>query len=338
MRTSLARLAGLCLALSTACSTEARDLVQRGPIGKGDSMQPGTPARFAPLPAPTTDDLTRVWVTPAGRIATSPLSRTTKRLYVREAGVWQQVPLPERAVRLAGDGEAIVVGLDVTSAWRLEGNSLSPLVDMSRDPLPNVGMTGLHVDASGTLYVSNDYYGGIARLGLGQDAPELAHHSVSWMWPLGPDDVVAGISSGAHRIRRYTGGRWADLAAWTDLAENPAHVRGGTEPKGLSQYGDAWGPDDQQVVLVWGTEELARITAGGVTRERVGGGRLFSVWGAAGELFVVGAGGLALHFDGTAWKPLPTDTAADLYFIRGQAGGRVVAVGAQGTVLELVRE
>ncbi|MCA9550130.1 MAG: hypothetical protein KC933_08850 [Myxococcales bacterium] len=66
---------------------------------------------------------------------------------------------------------------------------------------------------------------------------------------------------------------------------------------------------------------------------------LYSVWGAAADdVFAVGARGTVLHFDGTAWKGLPSSTARDLFSVVGSTdGATVVAVGSEGAMVVLRR-
>lgn len=65
-------------------------------------------------------------------------------------------------------------------------------------------------------------------------------------------------------------------------------------------------------------------------------GTFFKVWGAArDDVWVVGEKGMALHYDGSAWKIVATDGGPRLVTIHG-SGSEVVAVGGtnQGVVLE----
>jgi hypothetical protein len=60
---------------------------------------------------------------------------------------------------------------------------------------------------------------------------------------------------------------------------------------------------------------------------------LTGVWGrSASDVWVVGAGGLTLHWDGTAWSRVATDSYNNLRSISG-SGGVLRAVGEGGTIL-----
>ena len=63
-------------------------------------------------------------------------------------------------------------------------------------------------------------------------------------------------------------------------------------------------------------------------------GELLSVWGTSRQnVWTVGAGGQALHFDGCEWKELDTGTDKDLWWVFGFPGGPVFMVGEGGTSL-----
>jgi hypothetical protein len=68
-------------------------------------------------------------------------------------------------------------------------------------------------------------------------------------------------------------------------------------------------------------------------------GELLSVWGTGPkDVWTVGAGGQALHFDGCQWKTLDTGTQQDLWWVRGFKDGPVFMVGADGTALKYTPE
>ena len=65
---------------------------------------------------------------------------------------------------------------------------------------------------------------------------------------------------------------------------------------------------------------------------------LMSVWGRSEtDVFAVGSdlgqGPLVLHYDGSAWKRLPTSTTGHLWWVHGFADGPVLMGGAGGTIL-----
>jgi len=59
-----------------------------------------------------------------------------------------------------------------------------------------------------------------------------------------------------------------------------------------------------------------------------------AIWGTAkDDIYVVGDGGSAFHFDGAVWTEMSTPTNEILLDVWGFAGGPVFAVGANGTIL-----
>jgi photosystem II stability/assembly factor-like uncharacterized protein len=61
---------------------------------------------------------------------------------------------------------------------------------------------------------------------------------------------------------------------------------------------------------------------------------LRALWGSsANDVFAAGDNGTILHYDGTAWSPMQSDTTSHLYDLWGSSGGDVFAVGGGGTIL-----
>jgi len=59
-----------------------------------------------------------------------------------------------------------------------------------------------------------------------------------------------------------------------------------------------------------------------------------SVWGSsASDIWAVGSEGCVVHFDGKAWRQLPSITSHNLTAVAGAAADDVWAVGAEGVVL-----
>jgi hypothetical protein len=62
------------------------------------------------------------------------------------------------------------------------------------------------------------------------------------------------------------------------------------------------------------------------------------VWGRAkDDVYAVGSGGVALHYDGANWTTLETGTSRSLQSVFGDAHGHVFAAGLDGVVLILDR-
>ncbi|HZQ38989.1 MAG TPA: hypothetical protein VFD32_23895 [Dehalococcoidia bacterium] len=76
---------------------------------------------------------------------------------------------------------------------------------------------------------------------------------------------------------------------------------------------------------------------GGVDMSMPDGGGLVlppyfsAVWADQARMIAVGQGGLAVGFDGTMWKNIPTDSPDDLYGVTQTASG-IIAVGTLGTI------
>ncbi len=61
---------------------------------------------------------------------------------------------------------------------------------------------------------------------------------------------------------------------------------------------------------------------------------LVGVYGfGASNVYAVGQGGLILHWDGSAWKPMTTNTSETLYNVWGTSATNVYAAGTNGTLL-----
>ena len=60
---------------------------------------------------------------------------------------------------------------------------------------------------------------------------------------------------------------------------------------------------------------------------------LRDIWGASGEVYIVGDGGTILHYDGLVLSSMQSGTSLDLLGVYGRSRDDVYAVGAQGIVL-----
>jgi hypothetical protein len=68
-------------------------------------------------------------------------------------------------------------------------------------------------------------------------------------------------------------------------------------------------------------------------------GQLLSVWGRSkDDVWVVGAAGQILHFDGCQWTDMDSGTEQDLWWVFGFDDGSTYFVGALGTVLKHTEE
>lgn len=65
-------------------------------------------------------------------------------------------------------------------------------------------------------------------------------------------------------------------------------------------------------------------------------GELLAVGGSSWhDVWVVGAGGVILHFDGCEWAAVPSGTTEDLWWVHAFGGGHAVVSGAAGTLLRV---
>lgn len=136
--------------------------------------------------------------------------------------------------------------------------------------------------------------------------------------------------------------RW-DGASWTVLdsglpgttlygiwgaAPDDVWAVGGTfeqAPQGVEKLGDVITHFDG---TRWSTVAVDALQMRPASAQK----NLFKVWGAsARDVFVVGAGGLALHYDGTAWRSVPTPIPGEpLFTVFGRSASDVFAVGGFG--------
>ncbi len=64
-------------------------------------------------------------------------------------------------------------------------------------------------------------------------------------------------------------------------------------------------------------------------------GELLSVWGTSrSDVWTVGAGGQALHFDGCKWTEMDAGTTEDLWWVFGFEGGPTYLSGGKGTIIK----
>ena len=116
-----------------------------------------------------------------------------------------------------------------------------------------------------------------------------------------------------------------DGQAWTVGADTPASIY----TVGILPYGDFGVGMGGRVVQLSETTATAcaDLTSGSSAR-------LFSVWASApDDVWAVGAGGTAVHFDGTHTTVVPTGVSAELIDVWGTGPADVWAVGRGGTAI-----
>lgn len=201
-----------------------------------------------------------------------------------------------------------------------------------------------------------------------QDVGENLSGALLSVWGRAADDVfVVGADPGAGPMAFHlTGGAWQPVAGltpgdlwWVSGDEERVWMagaggrvfRGGADGSGLEAwvlddtvtfYG-IWGPGDGTAWAVGGNPDVpadaARIfhfdgaawEEATLPPEAAAEFALYKVWGAAADdVWAVGAGGVAVHWDGSAWSLVQTLTLVNLFTIHdGYAVGGDVA----GTIL-----
>lgn len=168
------------------------------------------------------------------------------------------------------------------------------------------------------------------------DEPVPAGELLNWA-SVGVDGTTLVVGNGRRALWRTDAGSWSvePLPAGDELwgcyafGKDDAYAVGGDEvskdvmaPRLLQRTAAGW----------------AKVALPELTPERKNA-RLFKIDGhGPNDLLVVGDVGLALHWDGTAWKEEATGTAENLVTVRRLDGGRYAVVGGQSTGFVLIRE
>lgn len=109
---------------------------------------------------------------------------------------------------------------------------------------------------------------------------------------------------------------------------------------GTRAFNDVWAVATGSAVVVGAQGLAVRLQAGTWTVEDTGiSDDLVAVWGteADGTYAVGAAGRIVFRGSDGVWQPVSSGTTARLVGIHGRTGGRVVVVGANATLLEIVR-
>lgn len=131
------------------------------------------------------------------------------------------------------------------------------------------------------------------------------------VWGSSESDVYAVGDSGL--VLHYNGTNWTSVA--TATVEVLPDVTGtATDVLAINATG---------TVI---SDSFVNYTATGVA--------LRSIWGSSGsDIFVAGAAGSVLHYDGSTWTPMASVTGQVLNSIWGSSGSNVFAVGENGTII-----
>ena len=140
----------------------------------------------------------------------------------------------------------------------------------------------------------------------------------------GPTDVWAG-STFWNRLSHYDGTSWSMMAA--PPAKPP-------RPDSSARLWDLWSPGPGELWAVYDTG-LFHLQQGTWSEVETGfSTSLRAIWGAGGgDIWITGAGGLALHGDGRVFSPADTGTRDELIAVAGSAADFVEAISAAGTLV-----
>ncbi|MCB9680429.1 MAG: hypothetical protein H6733_03080 [Alphaproteobacteria bacterium] len=196
------------------------------------------------------------------------------------------------------------------------------------------------------------------------DAPAIG--SLSGVWGAGPDDVfvVGGDDSGGAVLHGDVAGLAAmdvpatGLLVWVYGFAPDDVFAVGRDGAALHYDGSAWTVldpgTDEDLWGVWGSSPTDVWVVGGATTDTdaspvllhydgaaftpytldaadnpAGANALFKVWGLGGTVFAVGAKGLIVQWDGSAWHRTDAGATDDFVSLWGTASDHVVAVGGR---------
>jgi hypothetical protein len=230
-----------------------------------------------------------------------------------DATVDARTPLPDAAPEAATWGE-VTLGPLVLSAW---------------GPSPN------EVFFAGGSPVNGGFIGRL--VGDHIEAEDIPPGPALW-WVWGADrDSVRAAGEGGRLLRRTSDGWVAESTGLSDRAQ----LWGGFSPT----PDDHWavggavrrGGEKGIVLRKRGDGPWALVTDPAFPTET----NLFKVWGTGpDDVHLVGEAGVAIHWDGRAFKRFATPDPELLFTVHGRAGGPVLAVGGvtAGRVLRLEGE
>jgi len=133
-------------------------------------------------------------------------------------------------------------------------------------------------------------------------------HSI---WGTSPIDVYAVGDDGV--VLHYDGKEWSLVAAAT---QDTLQDISGTEPRVMT------------------VDTFGSILADPFTNSHESGVALRSIWGSSdADIFVTGEAGAVLHYDGSSWTPMTSNTSQWLNSVWGSSGKNVFAVGENGTII-----
>jgi hypothetical protein len=163
---------------------------------------------------------------------------------------------------------------------------------------------------------------------VGDGGVVLSHTGLAWQAQPSPtkkrlDGVWADSASSAFAvgeagtILRFDGLKWVSEPSGTD---KPLRA--------------VWSPSPEDAVAVGWFTMLRRGDQGWEPIAGAPPRNLHAVWGSGPEdIWAMGAGGVALHWDGVVWEDVPLPTSETIRALWGHSSSLVVAVGDAGTAL-----
>jgi hypothetical protein len=174
------------------------------------------------------------------------------------------------------------------------------------------------------------------------------------MWVASTGDVFLGGALG--RLARFDGTAWTEItmggatttysAMWgTSVSDVYAAGFTGTTSTVLHYDGATWSavavPNAGQLAAIWGAggevfaagTSILHATSGTFTLAAAPPITARSIWGSSPtDVFVVGDGGVILHWDGAAWTQMKVAFSTRLLAVSGSSATEVIAVGDGGTI------
>jgi hypothetical protein len=192
--------------------------------------------------------------------------------------------------------------------------------------------TGWSTMTSGTTQTLFDVWGPAANdvYAVGEGATVIHYDGSNWspvtipnvggiilrsIWGSGSQDIwiVGDFANPDDVILHYTG-TWARVTSNATISLNAVFGTSATEVFAVGQAG--------QVLQLAAGNTWNKVT---VPTTDV----LQSVWGYGGHMYVVGANGTVLHYDGLGWTALSSGTSGDLFAVWGPSPGDTYIAGMQ---------
>jgi len=233
------------------------------------------------------------------------------------AGTWESLDTGCGAMlhAIAGSsaGDVWVAGED-GSVCRFDGSAWTQVTTGTTAPL-----MGIWVPAPGEAWAVGAYGTVLHGTGAGMIAVDIGvQQNFTSVWGLAPDDLwVAGTNN---TLMHWDGSTWQQGPL--DPADGPL---GMVRAVFGTSSNDIWAATGEGM-LRWDGTVWHRFTAPELSQYT-------ALWGSsASDLYAVGLGGWAAHWNGASWQRMSTGTTNDLFGLTG-VGTTAYAVGDLGTIL-----